>query len=158
MLQNVRVTAFAAFFKVLEYDLNPIIQEQVSTDNMQFGFMTGRITTNVIFILKQLQQKSLHEKKNTHFAFFDLGKVVHCVSCTVLWWTMWKLGIDEWIIQIVTSMHENGYSKVTIINGYNKPINASLSVHQGSMLSTLLFIIVIKSLLHEFRIGCPWEL
>ena len=125
---------------------------------MQFGFMTGRITTNVIFILKQLQQKSLHEEKNTYFAFFDQGKIVDCVPCTVFWWAMWKLGIHEWIIQIVTSMYENDYSKVTITNGYNKPISASISVHQGSVLTPLLFIIVIKPLLREFRIGCPWEL
>ena len=41
--------------KVLEHVLNTIIWEQVFIDNMQFGFMPGRGTTDAIFILRQLQ-------------------------------------------------------------------------------------------------------
>ena len=54
--------------------LNTIILEQVSIDNMQFGFRPGRDNTDTIFILKQLQEKYLHKKKNTYFAFTDLKK------------------------------------------------------------------------------------
>ena len=31
-------------------------------------------------------------------------------------------------------------------------------MHQGSVLSPLLFIIVVKAFSHEFRVGCPWEI
>ena len=30
-------------------------------------------------------------------------------------------------------------------------------VHQGSLLSPLLFIIVLEALSHDFRAGVPWE-
>ena len=33
-----------------------------------------------------------------------------------------------------------------------------VGVHQGSVLSPLLFIIVLEALSREFRTGCPWEL
>ena len=33
-----------------------------------------------------------------------------------------------------------------------------MGVHQGSVLSLLLFIIVLEALSREFRTGCPWEL
>ena len=33
-----------------------------------------------------------------------------------------------------------------------------VGVHQGSILSPLLFIIVLKALSKQFRIGLPWEL
>ena len=33
-----------------------------------------------------------------------------------------------------------------------------LYIHQGSVLSPLLFIIVLEALSREFRTGCPWEL
>ena len=87
--------------KVLEYILNNIIREQVSIYNMQLSFMSGRGTTNVIFILRQLQEKYLHKKKNIYFAFVDLEKAFDRVPQTVLWSAMQKLGIDEWIIQIL---------------------------------------------------------
>ena len=51
--------------KVLEHILNTIIWEQVSIDNMQFGFMSGRGATDAIFILLQQQEKYLYKKKNT---------------------------------------------------------------------------------------------
>ena len=34
----------------------------------------------------------------------------------------------------------------------------SVGVHQGSVLSPLLFIIVMEALSIEYRTGCPWEL
>ena len=33
-----------------------------------------------------------------------------------------------------------------------------VGVHQGSVLSPLLFIIVLEALSLEFKVGCPWEL
>ena len=60
--------------KILEHILNTIIWEQVSINNMQFGFMPGRGTTNAIFILRQQQEKYLLKKKNICFVFVDLQK------------------------------------------------------------------------------------
>ena len=61
-------------------------------------------------------------------------------------------------IQIVKSMYDNAHLKVRITNCYSMSINVSLSVHEGSVLSPLLFIIVMEALSHEFRNRCPWEL
>ena len=54
--------------------------------------------------------------------------------------------------------YDNAHSKVRITNSYSDPINVSVGVHQGSVLSPLLFIIVMEALSREFRTGCPWEL
>ena len=37
-------------------------------------------------------------------------------------------------------------------------ISVKVGVHQGSVLSPLLFIMVLEALSIEFRTGCPWEL
>ena len=55
-------------------------------------------------------------------------------------------------------MYDNAHSKVRITNSYSNPINVSVGVHQGSVLSPLLFIIVTEALSREFRTGFPWEL
>ena len=34
----------------------------------------------------------------------------------------------------------------------------NVGVHQGSVLSLLLFILVLEALSQEFRTGCPWHL
>ena len=144
--------------KILEHILNTIIQEQVSINNMQFGFMAGRGTSDAIFILRELQEKYLQKKKNMYFAFVDLEKAFSCVPHKILWWAMWKLRINEWIIQIVNSMVDNAHSKVRITKSYSNPINVLVGVHQRFALSPLLLIIVMEALSCEFRTDCPWEL
>ena len=71
---------------------------------------------------------------------------------------MQKLGVDEWIIHTVQAMYCNAKSKVRVGSEYSDPIDVSVGVHQGSVLSPLLFIIVMEALSQEFRTGCPWEL
>ena len=41
--------------------------------------------------------------------------------------------------------------------GYSEEFEVKVGVHQGSVLSPLLFIIVLEALSCEFRCGVPWE-
>ena len=125
---------------------------------MQFGFMPGRCTTDANFILRQLHEKYLRKKKNIYFPFVTLEKVFDRVPCRILWWAMQRLRIDEQIIQLVKSMYDNAHSKVRITNSYINPVNILVGAHQGSVLSPLLFIIIMKALSLELRTGCPYKL
>lgn len=49
-------------------------------------------------------------------------------------------------------------SCVRVNNSYSDEFSVNVGVHQGSVLSPLLFIIVLEALSREFRVGCPWEL
>ena len=40
----------------------------------------------------------------------------------------------------------------------SEPFKVSVGVYQGSVLSPLLFIIVMEALSREFRVSCPLEL
>ena len=110
---------------------------------MQFGFMPDRGTTDAIFIFRQLQEKYLQKKKN-YFAFVDLENAFDRVPRRILWWAMRKRRIDEWIIQIVKSMYDNAHSKVRIKNSYSNPINVSVGVYQGSVLSHFSLLLLWK--------------
>ena len=71
---------------------------------------------------------------------------------------MRKLGIDKWLVRLVQSMYTDVRSRVRVGNGYSEEFDVAVGVHQGSVLSPLLFIIVLEALSREFRTGCPWEL
>ena len=49
-------------------------------------------------------------------------------------------------------------SKVRVDNCFSDSFSVNVGMHQGSVLSPLLFIIVLEVLSQEFRTGCPWEL
>ena len=66
-------------------------------------------------------------------------------------------------VSVYTSMHAfNIYIPVYIyisVNGqYSEEFGVGVGVHQGSVLSPLLFILVLEALSREFRTGVPWEL
>ena len=144
--------------KGIERLIEKIIRERISIDDMQFGFMPGRGTTDAIFTLRQLQEKHLAKNKKLYFAFVDLEKAFNRVPRKVIWWAMQKLGIEECIVRFVQSIYNNTRSGVRVNNNYSDEFGVKVGVHQGSVLSPLLFVIVLEALSCEFRTGTPWEL
>ena len=144
--------------KVLERVVETIIRQQIDIDSMQFGFMPGRSTTDAIFILRQMQEKHHVKHKTMYAAFVDLEKAFDRVPRKVIWWSLRKLGVDEWVIRLVKTMYNNAQSSVQVNGTSSEPFKVTVGVHQGSVLSPLLFIIVMEAISREFRVSCPWEL
>ena len=57
----------------------------------------------------------------------------------------------------VQGMYANARSRVCVGEGFSKEFEVKVGVLQGSILSPLLFIIVLEALSREFRAGVPWE-
>ena len=81
--------AMKAFERILE----GLIRKQVSIDDMQFGFMPGRGTTDAIFIARQVQEKFIAKNKTLYFAFIDLEKAFDPVPRTVVRWALRKVDV-----------------------------------------------------------------
>ena len=137
--------------------MDGLIRQVVSIDDSQFGFVPGRGTTDAIFVIRQLQEKYLAANKRLYMAFVDLEKAFDRVPRKVIWWALRKLGVDEWIVHLVQGMYSNARSRVRVGEGYSEEFEVKVGVHQGSVLSPLLFIIVLEALSREFRCGVPWE-
>lgn len=144
--------------KVLERIVEELIRNIVHIDDMQFGFIPGRGTIDAIFILRQMQEKYLEKNRNLFLAFVDLEKAFDRVPRKVIWWAMRKVEVPEWIVKLVQILYQNARSQVRVNNSYSDVFNVKVGVHQGSVLSPLLFIIVLEALSQEFRTGCPWEI
>ena len=64
-------------------------------------------------------------------AFADLKKAFNRVPQKVEWWALRIVCVE---------------------------LEVKVGVHQGSVLSPLLFNIVLEALSREFHVGCPWEM
>ena len=143
--------------KILERIVDGLIRQVVSIDDSQFGFVPGRGTTDAIFVVRQLQEKYLAVNKRLYMAFVDLEKAFDRVPRKVILWALRKLGVEEWIVRLVQRMYAYARSRVRVGKGFSKEFEVKVRVHQRSVLSPLLFIIVLEALSREFRGGVPWE-
>ena len=144
--------------KVIEQVIEDLIRNIVKTDDMQFGFVPGRGTTDAIFIVRQIQQAYIRKNRNPYFASIDLEKAFDRVPRKVLWWSLRKAGVPEWIVRVIQVMFQNSRSQVRVNNFLSDRFDVQVGVHQDSVLSPLLFIIVLEALSREFHTSCPWEL
>ena len=143
-------------------DFDGLIRQVVSIHDSQFGFVPGGGTTDAIFVIRQLQEKYLAANKRLYMAFIDLEiidleKAFDRVPRKVIWWALRKLGVDELVVRLVQGMHSNARSRVHVGERHSEEFEVKVGVHQGFVLSPLLFIIVLEALSHEFHCGVPGE-
>jgi len=50
------------------------IRQQIEIDDMQFGFIKGKGTTDAIFMARQMQENFSVKGKKLYFGFVDLEK------------------------------------------------------------------------------------
>jgi len=72
--------------------------------------------------------------------------VIRCAMC--------KLGVEERLVLAVTSIYTGAKTVVRTVYGNSNSFEVKVSMHQGSALSPLLFVIVME----EFRVALPWKL
>ena len=96
-------------------------------------------------------------RKRLYIAVMDLEKGFDLVPRKVILWAIRKLGVEEWIVKLVREMNENVKSGVRVVKGLSEEFAVKVGVHQGSVLSPQLFIIVLEIPPRELRVGIPWE-
>jgi len=74
--------------KVVERIFEHRIRQQIEIDDMQFGFMKGKGTTDAIFVARQMQENFRVKGKNLYFGFVDLEKAFDRVPREVISWAM----------------------------------------------------------------------
>ena len=76
----------------------------------------------------------------------------------MVWWALRQSGVDEWLVRVIQSMYEGAVTSVKLGVSESAEFAVKVGVHQGSVLSPLLFIIILEALSRKFRIGLPWKL
>ena len=124
---------------------------------MHFEFHPNRGTTDAIFVLHQLQEKSLERQKKLYHAFVDLGKAYDRVPIELVWWCLRKKGVPEKLVRLIKWMYERATMKVRTPHGDCDSLQIGVGIHKGSVLSPLLFIVVLDTINEECREGLPGE-
>ena len=91
-------------------------------------------------------------------AFVDLEKAFDRVPREVVAWALRKRGIEESLVRAVMASYDRAVTKVYVAGGYSEEFEVKVGVHQGAVLSPLLFVNVLDVVAEDMRRGLPWEL
>jgi len=111
------IKLFEHAMKVVERIFEHRIRQQIDTDDIQFGFMKAKETTNAIFIVRQMEEKFRAKGKKLYFGFVGLEKAFDRVPREVIGPTMSKLGVEEWLLLAVMSMYTGAKRVVGTVYG-----------------------------------------
>ena len=113
----------------------------------QCGFRAGRSTTDMIFTLRQLQEKCREQGQPLYIAFVDLTKAFDTVSRSSLYQVLKSIGCPPILLQLTKSFHEEMKSCVQYDGNTSDYFEIKCGVKQGCVLAPTLFGIYFAALL-----------
>src|SRR6267154_223499 len=98
------------------------------------------------FLLCVRSRKSSLENRELWMTFVDLEKAFDRVPRDVVWWALRHVGVEEWIVNVIKGMYEGVTTSVKINGVGSEGVEVKVGVHQGSVLSPILFNIVMHAI------------
>jgi hypothetical protein len=115
----------------------------------QCGFRAGRSTTDMVFSLRQLQEKCREQRMPLCMAFVDLTKAFDLVSRGGLFSVLRKIGCPPKLLALIVSFHENTMGTVQCSGRSSNSFPTDSGVKQGCVLAPTLFGIFFSVLLSD---------
>ena len=133
--------------RVLLNRLLPIAEDHLPES--QCGFRANRGTTDMVFVLRQLQEKCREQNKGLYVTFVDLTKAFDTVSRRGLWIIMERLGCPPKFLNMVIQLHEDQQGQVRLDSDLSEPFAIVNGVKQGCVLAPTLFSIFFSTMLKQ---------
>ncbi|KAL7865124.1 hypothetical protein SRHO_G00103710 [Serrasalmus rhombeus] len=136
-----------ALARVLTNRLTPL-SESILPES-QSGFRPHRGTTDMIFTVRQLQEKCREQNQPLYMAFIDLTKAFDSVHREALWLVLAKIGCPEKYIRVLRLLHDNMSAMVLGDSGdESAPFRVDKGVKQGCVIAPTLFSIFVAVILY----------
>jgi hypothetical protein len=139
--------------KLWEMIIEHRVREVTNVTENRFGFMPGRSTMEMIFLIKQVMERRREQKKGMHMIFINLEKAYDKVTKNVMWWVLQKYKVSTKYITLIKDMYDN---VVTSVRTSDEDFPINIGLHQGLAMSPYLFALVMDEVTRDVQGGIPW--
>ena len=138
--------------KIIEHRMNMVesvfedsLNRIMTVDEMLFGVIPERGTIDAVFILRRLHEEYHAKGETLCMCFVDQKKDFDGVLRKVLEWAMRKKGIPDVLDRSVLSLYRGAKTRVRVDYELSEEFEVKLGMHQGSVLSSFLFVVVVDA-------------
>ena len=125
---------------------------------MRFGFTPGRGATDGLSIVRKMQEEYRDKDKKLYMCFVNLEKAFDRVSRRIMQWALRKKGLSEILVKAMMGLYEGSKTKIKFESEFSEEFYVAVGVHQRSVLSPLLFAIVVDVATENAREGLMKEI
>ena len=106
----------------------------------QCGFRPQRSTTDMMFVVRRLQELGRTSNTSLEICFIDLAKAYDSVDRVLLWEILARFGVPPRMIKVIRMFHDGMKARVQLDDGdFSAWFNVCQGLRQGCVLSPLLF-------------------
>ena len=113
------------------------------------SFRGNRSTVDMIFCLRQLQEKCIEQDRPLYMVFVDFSKALNTVGRTGLWQLLRKNGCLEKFTTMIESLHTAIIANVSVGGEVPESFSVTNGVKQGCVLAPTLFSIFLSAMLDD---------
>ena len=135
--------------KIVEGVFEKRMRESVTSDANQFGF----VTADTMITVGRLQEECRDMEKKLYMCFVDLRKAFDRDPRRVIEWELRRKGVLEIPVRTVMSLHKGARTRVWVGSALSEELEVKLWGHQESVLSPLLFTLVVDVVTDSARNG-----
>lgn len=120
----------------------------------QCGFRKGRGCIDMIFVARQLMEKTIEHDETLFVLFVDLKKAYDSVPRQALWRVLEKRGVPTTMLSIIQSFHQNMNAEVRVGSELSDVFEVKNGLRQGCTLAPTLFNIYFSAVVSCWRDEC----
>uniref|UniRef100_K7E3Q4 RNA-directed DNA polymerase n=1 Tax=Monodelphis domestica TaxID=13616 RepID=K7E3Q4_MONDO len=128
--------------KILAHVILNRLLSSVSEQNLpesQCGFRLDRSTIDMVFMVRQMQEKCLEQNVRFYIVFIDLTKAIDTVNRDALWVILSKPGCPSKFVKLIQLFHVDMTGEVLSGGETFDRFNISKGMKQGCILAPVLF-------------------
>ena len=141
------------FARIIQSRLQRIAEEILPES--QCGFRKGRECMDMIFVARQLVEKSFEHQQSIFILFVDLRKAYDSIPRDALWQVLEKSGVPPNMLNVINSFHDGMKATIRIGSTQSESFSVCNGLRQGCTLAPTLFNLYFNAVMTSWRCQNP---